>query len=344
MSKKSILMVVAKYPATRGHTTVINQLCKGLNEMGHETAIGAFSFTEDPPYNIKKIILSKSKLLMYGISYLNFDIIHSHQARVHYYLLSKKPTKPVVFHYHGAANKIQELNFKLSMLLYKNRISKIVSVSKTGIIQMERIVGKVNATVVYNGADTNFFNSELPTPFKKGDPQLLFVSALHKYKNAGILISAMPEILKKFPKADFQIVGGGEDIPNLQELIKKLNLEQKVELCGKVDNEELRLRYSSCDIYISASTFEVCPVPTLEAMSSGKPLVLYNIEPHKEIIELSKAGVLFEKLDSSEICNKIEEVYDKKSKFSEIARNFALKYDWKIICNQMSKIYEEISK
>lgn len=343
MSKKSILMVVAKYPATRGHTTVINQLCKGLNELGHETAIGAFSFTEDPPYNIKKIILSKSKLLTQGMDYLNFDIIHSHQARVHYYLLSKKSTKPLVFHYHGAANKIQELNFKLSMYLYRNRIAKIVSVSHAGILQMERIVGDINASVVYNGADTDFFNSELPTPYKKGDPQLLFVSALHKYKNAGILVSAMPEILKIFPKSNLQIVGGGEDVPNLEKLIKKLNLEQKVELCGKINNEELRLRYSSCDIYISASSFEVCPVPTLEAMSSGKPLVLYNIEPHKEIIELSKAGVLFQKFDNKEICKKIEEIYNNKKKFSEIARNFALKYDWKVICKQMSKIFEDIS-
>ncbi len=336
-------MVVAKYPATRGHTTVINELCKGLNELGHKTAIGAFSFTEDPPYNIEKVILSKSKLLSQGIDYLDYNIIHSHQARVHYYLLTKKPTKPLIFHYHGAANKIQELNFKFSMGLYKNKISKIISVSNTGILQMKRILGDVEATVVYNGADTSFFNSSLPTPHKKGDPQLLFVSALHKYKNAGILISAMPEILNKFPKAHLQIVGSGDDIPNLQELIQKLQLEKQVELVGRVDNEELRLRYSSCDIYISASTFEVCPVPTLEAMSSGKPLVLYNIEPHKEIIGLSKAGVLFEKLDNKEICKKIEEIYNNKKEFSDTARNFALKYDWKIICEQMSKIYEELS-
>ena len=93
-------MVVAKYPATRGHTTVINNLCKGLSEMGYETAIGAFSFDEDPPFKIKKIILNKTKLLKNGIEYLNYDIIHSHQPRVHYYLLTKNPTKPVVFHYH----------------------------------------------------------------------------------------------------------------------------------------------------------------------------------------------------------------------------------------------------
>ena len=336
-------MVVAKYPATRGHTTVINQLCKGLKELGHKTAIGAFSFTEDPPYNIEKIVLNKSKLLSQGVDYLDYDVIHSHQARVHYYLLTKNPTKPIIFHYHGAANKIQEWNFKFSMVLYRKKISKIISVSKTGILQMKRIVGDVEATVVYNGADTNFFNNNLPTPYKKGEPQLLFVSALHKYKNARVLVSAIETISKKFPKVNLQIVGGGKDVPYLKKLITRLNLQGRVELVGKVDNEELRLRYSSCDIYISASTFEVCPVPTLEAMSCGKPLVLYNIEPHREMIEISKAGEIFEKIDNDEICEKIEKIYLRRKELGETARDFALKNDWKVISEQMSKIYEEFS-
>ena len=336
-------MVVAKYPATRGHTTVINNLCKGLSEIGYETAIGAFSFDEDPPFNIKKIVLNKTKLLKNGIEYLNYDIIHSHQPRVHYYLLTKKPTKPVVFHYHGAANKIQEINFKVSMKLYRKRIKKIISVSKTGVSQIEKVIGSTTADVIYNGADTNFYNTNLPIPYKKGNPQLLFVSALHKYKNAGILINAMSEILKEFPNAHLQIVGDGEDVPNLKKIINKNNLQNNVELAGKIDNEELRLRYSSCDIYLSASTFEVCPVPTLEAMSCGKPLVLFNISPHREMVESSSAGVLFLNLSKKEISNRISEVIKKKEYYSKNARIFAEKHDWKNICLQVAKIYEEIS-
>ena len=53
--KKSILMVVAKYPATFGHTSVINYLCKELTKLGHRVAIGAFSFDSDPPFNIPKV-------------------------------------------------------------------------------------------------------------------------------------------------------------------------------------------------------------------------------------------------------------------------------------------------
>ena len=128
MDKPSVLMVVAKYPATYGHTTVINNLCAGLNKMGHRAAIGAFSFDEEPPYNIEKVKLSKWKLLTSGVKYLDFDIIHPHQARVMYYLLFKKPTKPIVLHYHAAATKIQEINAKVMMALYKKKISITICV------------------------------------------------------------------------------------------------------------------------------------------------------------------------------------------------------------------------
>lgn len=342
MNKKSILMVVANYPATHGHTTVINNLCVGLTDLGYRTAIGAFSFHSDPPQKIEKIKLSKSKLILHGVNYLDFDIIHSHQSRVNYYLLLRKPTKPIVLHYHGASNTIQKINFKLSMMLHKNKISKIISVSNAGISQMKKIDGSIEASVVYNGVDTNFYTNTLPQPFKKGEPQLLFVSALRKYKNTKVLINAMPKLLQIFPNAHLQIVGSGEDYDNLRSVVKQDNLDKYVELTGKVNDEELRLRYSSCDIYISASEFEVCPVPTLEAMASGKPLLLYAIEPHKEIIDISGAGDIFSSFEPDTIIQKISDVYKNKASYSNKAISFANSHTWVEICKQISNIYDHI--
>ena len=333
-------MVVAKYPATHGHTTVINNLCNELKNMGHRAAIGAFSFEKEPPHNIEKIVLNKSKLLRYGVQYLNFDIIHTHQSRVNYYLLSVKPRKPVVLHYHGASNWIQRLNFKIMMALYKNRIKKIISVSATGITQMQKMIGTVNADVLYNGVDTDFYSMNLPAKYKKGEPQLLFVSALRRYKNTSTLIDLIPKLVQKFPNIHLQIVGTGEDYDNLKQKIQKNKLENKVELLGQITDEELRLRYSSCDLYVSASKFEVCPVPTLEAMSAAKPLVLFDIEPHKEIINQSKAGLIFSSTD--DILQKIIEAYGNRKSLGFAARKFAEEHSWKNISIQLVQIYYEI--
>ena len=194
MKSISVIFIVAKYPATYGHTSVINNLCHGLNELGHKTAIGAFSFDSDPPKGVKKVILKKNVLLRSGVASLEYDIIHPHQAQVLYYLLFKKPEKPIVFHYHAASNMIQELNLKSSMKLFKKRISKFISVSKKASHHLEELAGKCDDVVIYNGVDTKFFHPGLEQPYRKGSPQLLFVSVLRKYKKTVDLISAMPEL------------------------------------------------------------------------------------------------------------------------------------------------------
>ena len=335
-------MVVAQYPATSGHTTVIDNLCNGLNKIGYEAAIGAFSFKSNPPNNIKKVILSKKKLLTKGVSYLDYDIIHPHQSRVLYYLLTKNPNKPIVFHYHGASNQIQEKNFSLAMKLYRNRINKILSVSKTGISQMQKIIPNITADILYNGVNTNTFNQNSSKLNKKGDPQLLFVSSLRTYKRANFLLEQMDKILKIFPNAYLQIVGDGDNYDKLKEMIKQKSFEKRVELPGKISQSELPDWYSTCDVYVSASTFEVCPVPPLEAMACGKPLVLFDIEPHREILERSNAGEIFSNDTDDDYVSKIKKVYENRKILGTKAHNFALTQDWSEIVKQLSEIYQDL--
>ena len=342
MKSISVIFIVAKYPATYGHTSVINNLCHGLNELGHKTAIGAFSFDSDPPKGVEKVILKKNVLLRSGVASLEYDIIHPHQAQVLYYLLFKKPEKPIVFHYHAASNLIQELNLKSSMKLFKKRISKFISVSKKASHHLEEWAGKCDDVVIYNGVDTKFFHPGLERPYRKGSPQLLFVSVLRKYKKTVDLINAMPELLKMYPKAHLQIVGNGEDFSRLQNIIKEKNLEKNIEMTGRIDDEELRLRYASCDMYVSASTNEHCPVPTFEAMACGRPLVLSELESHMEIINVSKAGLAFSFSDNHDLCQKIINVYENKEVFGKDAIKFVQNHSLQEFSKRVEEIYNKI--
>lgn len=335
-------MLVANYPATYGHTTVIDNLTIELKKMDFHVAIGAFKFLREPPDGIEKVIVNKTKLFFHGTSYLDFDIIHYHQTQLMYYLLNTKPTKPVIFHYHGASDSIQRQNFKLAMNLYGNRITKIISVSQTGITQMKKLVPSVNAEIIYNGVNNKFFNSNNYEMKKIGSPQLLFVGGLRKYKQINILIDAVSTLLKSFPKLHLQIIGNGEEFSNLQDQINTLKLNEHVQLVGEVNRNELKNYYNSCDIYISASSFEVCPVPPIEAMSCGKPLLLYNVEPHHELITNSSAGILFNELNPDEISSKLKLLLSEKIKFSQNAKNYANKNDWSQLSNQLASTYQNL--
>jgi len=342
MEKPSVIMVVAKYPATYGHTTVINNLCLGLKKLGHKTAVGAFEFESDPPEGVEKIELSKKELLQTGVSKLDFDIIHPHQAQVLYYLLFKKPDKPIVFHYHAASNIIQELNLKVSMGLFKKRIQKTICVSNKALNHLHEWAGDCNSTIIYNGVNTNFYHPNLEKQYQKGSPQLLFVSVLRKYKKTSDLINAMPKFLKKYPKAHLQIVGNGEDFDTLQKLIQDQNLEKSVEMTGRIDDDELRLRYASCDLYVSASTNEHCPVPTFEAMACGKPLVLSKLESHIEILDDSKAGLAFSFSNNDDLCDKMDKVFQDKITLGNNAIKFANKHNLEKFCERVEAVYSNI--
>lgn len=330
-------MVISNYHGMGGHDIVINNLCSGLNKIGYNTAIGAFSFAQNPPDNIQKINLSRLRGL--SSNGLHFDIIHNHQTLMNYYSLLS--SKPFVYHYHGISDRKQAINLKMSMLLCRNRISKIIAVSYAGLDQLRNVVGNISADVIYNGVDTNYYHTNLPQPYKKGDPQLLFVGNLYPHKNVIKIIDVMPQIKELYPAAHLQIVGDGEDYQRLYHEIKRRKLPNSVDLVGKVSQDELRLRYSSCDMYISASRREAYPVPTMEAMACGKPLILSDIPPHKEILDASKAGLIFS-LENSDICDKVQEVYEKRRFFGLAGRKYSEMHDLSNVCNQIADIYHRI--
>lgn len=338
MSKGCILMVVSKYRGVGGAEIVINNLCTHLNKLGYKTAIGAFTFAEDPPDNIEKVKLHRFAALSLANT-KKFDIIHIHEGKMIYYCLFGR--RRVLFHYHGANGFLQQLNLQLAMKLCRNRLSRIISVSYSGLEDLKNLLGDVGVDVIYNGVDIDFYNVSLHGPYKKGEPQLLFVGNLYPTKNVEKLIEAMSKIVEIFPKAHLQVVGHGAHYQRLEEKIKEKKLENKVELVGKVSNEELRLRYSSCDVYISASTFEVCPIPPLEAMSCGKPLALSDINPHKEMIKASNAGLTFS-LDDSDMLTKIQKVYENRKSYSSAGRMFAEKNNWSEVSKKITKIYDDI--
>ncbi|MGI0014548.1 MAG: glycosyltransferase family 4 protein [Nitrososphaera sp.] len=195
---------------------------------------------------------------------------------------------------------------------------------------------------MHNGVDSSYFHPGLSVPFKRGDPQLLFVGNLYPHKNVSSLITGMSEICETYPRAHLQVAGKGEVFSELQKQIQESGLQKQVELVGQPAPDELRLRYSSCDIYVSASRWEMFDLPALEAMSCGKPVLLSDIPAHTELITGSNAGLTFSLNSSTKaIVQKIVAIYENRSTFGEAGRRFGESHDWAIVCEKIAKVYEQ---
>jgi L-malate glycosyltransferase len=337
MAKESILMTLKQFPETSGHSSVVKNLYKNLSLIGYDVTIGAYNKSENFPDEINFVKIKKNSNLS-NIEGKKFDIIHNHQTSLNYHSLWTK--SPFIFHYHGTSNKIQKLNLDLSLKLCKKNISYLISVSKSALNKIDSL-GDIPSEVIYNGVDTKFFKPQNETIFKKGDPQLLFVGNLYPYKNIEKLIEIIPRIKDVFPNIHLQIAGNGKHIHFLKKLVKEQKIEKNIEFLGNVQHEELKKIYNSTDIYISSSKMEANPLPPIEAMSCGKPILLSDISPHREIIENSNGGLIFS-LKNNDILEKLKRVYYNKQEFGQNGRKFAEKQDWIEVSKKIATVYERI--
>lgn len=113
---------------------------------------------------------------------------------------------------------------------------------------------------------------------------VLSVGELNYNKNHSTVIKAIDKL--KDPTIKYLICGEGNLEEELRELIKKLGLEEQVTLLGT--RRDLPEVYKVCDIFVFPSRREGLGMVSLEAMSSGLPLVTSNVHG---IVDYSVDGV-----------------------------------------------------
>jgi glycosyltransferase involved in cell wall biosynthesis len=127
---------------------------------------------------------------------------------------------------------------------------------------------------------------------------LISVGRLVYPKGHEILVSAMPIVLKEFPKAKVGICGDGRLRADLETQIKSLGLEESVKLLGEQNNIAKFL--FSADVFVLPSRSEGLPIALLEAMSAGLPVIVTRLEGVDQVVVEGTHG-LFAPVDDPEI-------------------------------------------
>jgi len=145
-------------------------------------------------------------------------------------------------------------------------------------------------------------------------PVILSVSRLSsadRYKGIDHLIAAMPTILQARPGTKLRIVGRGDDLPRLQNLVQENKIADAVEFVGFVSDEQLRNEFSQCTCFALPSQKEGFGLVYLEAMTHGKPCVAANAGGAPEVIN-SDSGLIVPYGDISAIANACMQILAKK--------------------------------
>lgn len=106
-----------------------------------------------------------------------------------------------------------------------------------------------------------------------GPPLILAIGALTWVKGFDYLLTALARLKRESMAFRAQIIGGGELQAVLRFSIWDLDLQQEVELCGKVPAAEVLERLRAADVFVLSSVDEGISNAALEAMASGLPIV-----------------------------------------------------------------------
>ena len=181
--------------------------------------------------------------------------------------------------------------------------------------------------LVPGGVDTDKFRPGFDMSARRelgiGDRALLVscVAQIVRSKDQATLIKAVAKV----EQAHLVLAGAVRDEAyksELNALIKKLNLQDRVKILGHYSNVNGLLNASNTFVLPTSTHMgheEGCPVSVLEAMAAGTPCIVSDVAGNRDLVQHGKTGLVFkaEKVDALADC--LREFISKPSYPKELA-------------------------
>lgn len=172
------------------------------------------------------------------------------------------------------------------------------------------------------------------------------IGSLNKQKGQIYLIRAFEKVVISLPKARLEIVGDGPEKEKLRAEIKRLGLESKIQLLGKIDKPKKILK--TWDLFVLPSLSETFGLVILEAFESGVPVIASNVGGLPELVQNEKTGLLVPPADSEKlakaICYLLVEKKQRESLAKEAYEILKKHYDWSKIILEIEQKYIKIAQ
>ncbi len=205
--------------------------------------------------------------------------------------------------------------------------------------------------LVPNGVDTDRFTPEGRVeeikPLVKIDnrPVVLFVGRLIPRKGLTYLVEAAKQVVKECKDVLFVIVGNGPLRGRLISDIAAAGLKHNFILLGDVSEEDLPKIYRCADIFTLSSIQEGQGIVLLEAQSSGKPVVAFNVSGVAEAVRNEETGLLASPANSDELARALLRLLSDislRQKMGKNGRDFVVtEFSWSIIAKKLLSVYHE---
>ena len=234
-----------------------------------------------------------------------------------FYFLSKKNI-PVVFECHQLTT-LRNLLMKKSIghtkskiIFLNNNLAKDSNLTEVGNIK--------KVIILHNGVDVEYFKTN---KVKAGSPKVIvFIGNLLRFnKSRGLEFVLQSMVYEQFSEeVKFKIIGGPhKEVNRLQDYVDSLNLNNRVEILGRLDRESTikHLSDSNVGLLINSerdkhSTHHTSPLKYFEYLYAGVNVVAIDYPSHQSLPLKDKIN-FFKKGDHQSFIDAINKSLDQKA-------------------------------
>ena len=229
------------------------------------------------------------------------------------------------------------LQRKLMSSMLKSNLVIFISDFAKNVIENRAKNKIIHSVTIPHGIDPMFIRKlDNNLPFPEGFPQnfLLYVSTIDVYKAQVEVVKSYSLLKSRNPNAPKLIFIGEEYEPYgkiVRKLIEMYKLEDDILIKKAIPNQDLPSLYQHATINIFASKTENCPFILLEALASGRPLVVSNFPPMPEFG--SDAVEYFDPSNPIELADLLDELLSNDNLLMKLSKNtleHSKNFDWSV--------------
>lgn len=196
---------------------------------------------------------------------------------------------------------------------------------------------------LYNGVDTSFEPKERYDV--RGGVRLLHVGRISPEKGLHVLVDAFNELVERHPGLSLTFVGEESPIPiqmavdlfadpevralrryyegsylaHIQGLLAD-RAKDRVHFAGRVSHAATRSHYRNADVFVFPSIFEAFPIPPIEAMAAGVPVVASAVGGTVESVQDGETGLLVQRGDRAALIRALEALIENEALRATLGR------------------------
>jgi glycosyltransferase involved in cell wall biosynthesis len=290
-----------------------------------------------------------------------YDIVHTHSSKAGFLgrLAAKLAGVKSVIHtihglpFHPYQSRIRNFVYKICERLTARFTRKIIAVSKAMVEQAVRggVAEKEKFAVIYSGLELAKFSPRNGTGYLKKQfgiaPNEIVigkVARLFHLKGHSYLFRAVSNIIPDFPNLKILLVGDGILRRELEKEAEALGLKDRVIFTGLVGRDRISDMIALMDIVAHCSLREGLARVIPQTMAMKKPVVAFNLDGSREVIENGVNGFLVKAEDGEELSSALKKLLNNPSLISEMGasgrKRIEPHFDKNYMVSQIETIYE----